>query len=174
MGGGAVGRCTEIQNLLKSGRKYWAIRSSARSFARTAHSFACSALLASLARSAALIRSLARSLAHSGAHGKEVFVYELNASISCSFNPLWAARLCVYVCVSLCVCECAYVCVRPTFWAAAPKGGRSPVEQGESVHLSIRPSVPPRERTNERRRARERTNERSGAREQSEQCRARK
>ena len=42
--------------------KYWAIRSSVRSFARTAHSFACSALLASLARSAALIRSLARSL----------------------------------------------------------------------------------------------------------------
>ena len=44
-------------------KRYWAIRSSARSFARTAHSFACSALLASLARSAALIRSLAHSLA---------------------------------------------------------------------------------------------------------------
>ena len=39
-----------------------AARSSVRSFARTAHYFACSALLASLARSAALIRSLARSL----------------------------------------------------------------------------------------------------------------
>merc|ERR1712002_165326 len=69
--------------------EYWAIRSSVRSFARTAHSFACSALLASLARSAALIRSLARSLTHSGAHGKVVHVYELNASISYSFSPLW-------------------------------------------------------------------------------------
>ena len=34
--------------------KYWAIRSSVRSFTRTTHSFACSALLASLAHSAAL------------------------------------------------------------------------------------------------------------------------
>ena len=42
--------------------EHWAIRSSIRSFARTAHSFACSALLASLARSVALIRSLTRSL----------------------------------------------------------------------------------------------------------------
>ena len=25
---------------------------------------------------------------------RKVFVYELNATISCSFNPLWAARLC--------------------------------------------------------------------------------
>ena len=32
--------------------------------------------------------SLTRSLAHSVAYGKEVFVYELNVSISCSFNPL--------------------------------------------------------------------------------------
>ena len=39
--------------------EYWAIRSSVRSFAHTAHSFACSALLASFARSAALIHSLA-------------------------------------------------------------------------------------------------------------------
>ena len=38
--------------------EYWATRSSVRSFARTAHSFACSALLASLARSAALTPSL--------------------------------------------------------------------------------------------------------------------
>ena len=36
--------------------KYWATRSSVRSFARSVHSFACSALLASLARS--LVRSL--------------------------------------------------------------------------------------------------------------------
>ena len=42
--------------------EHWAIRSSVRSFACTAHSLACSALLASLARSAALIHSLARSL----------------------------------------------------------------------------------------------------------------
>jgi len=67
----------------------WVIRSSFRSFARTAHSFACSALLATLVRFAALIRSLARSLTHSGAHGKEV--YELNVSISYSFNPLCGA-----------------------------------------------------------------------------------
>ena len=71
--------------------EYWAIRSSVHSFTCTAHSFACSALLALLARSTALIRSLARSLAHSGAHGKEVLVYELNASISYSFNPLHCA-----------------------------------------------------------------------------------
>ena len=37
-------------------------RSSARSFTRTSHEFACSALLVSLAGSAALTRSLARSL----------------------------------------------------------------------------------------------------------------
>ena len=47
-------------------RKYWATRSSVRSFARpfarTAHSFACSGRLASLAPSAALTRSLACSL----------------------------------------------------------------------------------------------------------------
>ena len=42
--------------------KYWATRSSVRSFTRTAHSFACSRLLASLASSAALTRLLARSL----------------------------------------------------------------------------------------------------------------
>ena len=41
------------------GRKYWATRSSVRSFARTAHSFAGSGLLASLAPSAVLTRSLA-------------------------------------------------------------------------------------------------------------------
>ena len=73
---------TVIQNFLKSVRSYWATRSSARSFARTAHSFACSALLASLARSTALIPSLARSLTRSGAHGNEIYIYELNASIS--------------------------------------------------------------------------------------------
>ena len=53
-----------IQNFSKSGRKYWATRSSAHSFAHTSHSLACSALLASLARSAALFRSH-RLLTHS-------------------------------------------------------------------------------------------------------------
>merc|ERR1719259_67793 len=47
-----------VQNNQKSRGKYWATRSSVRSFARTAHSFACSGLLASLAPSAALTRSL--------------------------------------------------------------------------------------------------------------------
>ena len=57
------------------------------------HSLLPSLKHASLARSAALIRSLARSLAHSGAHGKEVFVYELSASISYSFSPLWGPEI---------------------------------------------------------------------------------
>ena len=55
------------------------------------------ALLALLARSAALIRSLARPITRTRDHGKEVFVHDFNASISCSFNPLWAARLCMRV-----------------------------------------------------------------------------
>ena len=55
-------RSTVVQISQNSRRKYWATRSSVRSFARTAHSFACSGLLASLAPSAALTRSLARSL----------------------------------------------------------------------------------------------------------------
>ena len=45
--------------------EYWATRSSARSFARTAQLFACPRLLASLAPYAALTRSLARSLPRS-------------------------------------------------------------------------------------------------------------
>ena len=61
--------------------EYWAIHTSARSFARTAHSFACSALLAALARSTTLIRSLARSRAHR----KVLYVYEMDALISFSF-----------------------------------------------------------------------------------------
>ena len=60
--------------------EYWAISSSVRSFARTAHSFARSALLA--------FYSFARSLTHAGAQGKDIYVYKLNASISYSFNPL--------------------------------------------------------------------------------------
>ena len=47
------------QNNQKYRLKYWATRSSVRSFARTAHSFACSGLLALLASSAVF---LARSL----------------------------------------------------------------------------------------------------------------
>ena len=43
-----------VQNSQEFSLKYWATRSSVRSFALTAHSFACSGLLASLAPSAAL------------------------------------------------------------------------------------------------------------------------
>ena len=53
---------TMVENRKEHRCKYWTTRSSVRSFARTAHSFACSGLLASLAPSAALTRSLARSL----------------------------------------------------------------------------------------------------------------
>ena len=55
-------RCTMVWNKQESRRKCWVTHSYVRSFARTAHSFACSGLLASLAPSAALIRSLACSL----------------------------------------------------------------------------------------------------------------
>ena len=41
---------------------------------------------------------LACPFPRSQAHGKGVFVCELNASMTSNFNPLWAARLCVYVC----------------------------------------------------------------------------
>ena len=51
-----------VENSQEYRLRYWATRSSVRSFAHTAHSFACSGLLASLAPSAALTRSLARSL----------------------------------------------------------------------------------------------------------------
>ena len=59
---GRKGQCTMGPNNQEYRLQYWATQSSVRSFARTAHSFACSALLASLARSAALTRLLARSL----------------------------------------------------------------------------------------------------------------
>ena len=42
-------------------------------------------LICSLIRS---LQSRARSFIHSRAHGKEIYVYELNASISYNFNPL--------------------------------------------------------------------------------------
>ena len=58
-----------VQNSQELGREYVATHSSARSFVRTMHSFACSALLASLARSAALIRLRSRSPTHFRARG---------------------------------------------------------------------------------------------------------
>ena len=64
----------------------------ARPFARTAHLFACFGLLASLAPSAALTRSLARSLRSLPRSWERGFLYEMNASISYSFNPL-----CIFV-----------------------------------------------------------------------------
>ena len=57
-----IQRDTMVDNSQEYRLKYWATRSSDRSFARTAHLFACSELLASLAPSAALTYSLARSL----------------------------------------------------------------------------------------------------------------
>ena len=53
---------TMVENRKEHRCKCWATRSPVRSFARTAHSFACSGLLALLAPSAALTRLLARSL----------------------------------------------------------------------------------------------------------------
>ena len=64
--------------------EHWAIRSSARSFARTAHSFASLRLFA---------RSLARSLTRFRAHGKVVYVFEMNASFSYKFGPLCSGRI---------------------------------------------------------------------------------
>ena len=49
---------TVAQNSQESRCKYWATCSSIRSFARTAHLFACSAQLALLTRTAALTHSL--------------------------------------------------------------------------------------------------------------------
>ena len=64
-------RLTKTPRQLHSGSKqprigteHWAIRSFVRSFACTAHTFACSAQLALFAHSAVLIRSLAHSLIH--------------------------------------------------------------------------------------------------------------
>ena len=55
---------------MESTRKRWATRSSTRSLARTAHSFAWSTLLALFARSIALTRSFASSWTHSRSGGK--------------------------------------------------------------------------------------------------------
>ena len=63
--------CTRWAKWFRNRRiEYWATRSSVRSFARTAYSFACSGLLTSLAPSAALTRSLTPSLV-----GKRFFVW---------------------------------------------------------------------------------------------------
>ena len=61
------GRCTVGQNNQEYRLKYWATRSSVRSFTHTTHLFACSALLALLAHTAALTCLLTHSL-HSLAH----------------------------------------------------------------------------------------------------------
>ena len=55
-------RCTMVDNSQEYRCKYWATRSSVRSFARTAHSFTCSGMLTLYAPSAALTHSLTRSL----------------------------------------------------------------------------------------------------------------
>ena len=55
-------------------------------------SFFCSLALHCSLCSRAQLRSFVCLLAHSRAHGKEVYIYELNASISCSFNPLWVEK----------------------------------------------------------------------------------
>ena len=59
-----------------------------RSFVRSHRSLIRLLRTARFARALRRAHSLARSLTHSRAHGKEVSVYGINASISCSFNPL--------------------------------------------------------------------------------------
>ena len=90
---------TMVENRIERRCKYWATRSSFRSFARTAHSFACSGLLALLARSAGLTRSLAH-FAHSLARGKvnyqmaifSVFFFHFRPQcISVVFRPISGA-----------------------------------------------------------------------------------
>ena len=70
---------TIVWNNQESRRKYWATRSSVRSFARTAHSFTRSALLASFTCSIALIRLLARSLINSQAMSQNDLVLSHSA-----------------------------------------------------------------------------------------------
>ena len=54
-------------------------------------------------RAPQFVQPLTRSTTHSHPSSWERgFVHELNASISCCFNPLWDAHLCV------CVCVCAF------------------------------------------------------------------
>ena len=74
--------------------------------ARSARALCC-ALLRSF------VRSLARSFTRSLAHGKEDFAYELNGSISCSFNPLGVSAS---VFASLCACVCVCMCLHSTLY----------------------------------------------------------
>ena len=67
-------------------------RSLARSLALHTHSPSPHCSLRSLAPLRSFVRSLARSLPHSGVHGKEIYIDELNASISYSFNPPCGGR----------------------------------------------------------------------------------
>ena len=84
-----VERCTKGRMTIKSTYSTGPLTPSfARSLALLTHSLAPHCRL----RSRAL---LARSLSHSGAHGIELFIYDLNASISDSFNP--TARLTVVI-----------------------------------------------------------------------------
>ena len=80
-----------VENREEHRCEYWATRSSVRSFARTAHSFACSGLLASLAPSAALTCSLASSLRSLPRSRERGFLYEMNClhtvSTHCALPP---------------------------------------------------------------------------------------
>ena len=67
----------------------------ARSLALHTRSLSPHCSLCSRALLRSFVHSLTRPFTCFRAHGKKVFVYELNASISSSFNPLWAARVCV-------------------------------------------------------------------------------
>ena len=58
-----------------------------RSLALLTHWLAPHCSLRSRAPLRSFVRSLARSLTHSRARGKEMFFYEMNASISYRFNP---------------------------------------------------------------------------------------
>ena len=72
-----------------------------RSLIHSHRTLAFPALLVYFARFAALLRLFAHSLAP---ELMGIRKEGLNASISCSFNPLWPARSCVYVCMFVCVC----------------------------------------------------------------------
>ena len=64
-------------------------RSLLRSLVRSQHSLIRLLRTARFACSHRCAHWFARSLTHSGAHWKEIYVYEMNASISYRFNPLW-------------------------------------------------------------------------------------
>ena len=64
-----------------------------RSLALHTRSLSPHCSLCSRASLRSFVRSLARPFTRFRPHGKKVFAYELNASISISFNPLWEACL---------------------------------------------------------------------------------